>query len=449
MAIWSRLTAAIAGIGVGEAAGVALEPVLDPLKQDAWAQNTPRVLDLGTLAQLAASGLISEDSAVAEGARSGFSPDRVQRATQLALTAAPVSELLELWRRGKISETLVDHGLAKARIEPQYWTPIKELFFGRLDPAIIATAIQRGIMKDPGFLPVGPPTTAGKVATFPVSPLDPLQEAQAHGIDEARLFVETAIVGLPLSLQQAASAYFRGIIELADFQRAVSEGNTRNEWGPAALEQARQILTAAEYAELQLRGFITQKERRDLCALHGMTHADSDRLYDVLGRAPGLHAVTTGLARGGKYNGQPQTIPEPFLSAVQRQNIRPEWYSVEYANRYTYPSAFVLRSLAQEGDLGNEQAVETILLEIGWRPDLAKKVATKWTTASAATGGAKPDPWVSKAHNHLWTAVQKGYIGGSVDQPNATQSFGVIGIDPAVFPAIFQTWDEQRRIEAL
>src|SRR5205807_6194553 len=135
-----------------------------------------------------------------------------------------------------------------------------DLFFERLDPSVVATAIQRGIMRDPGFLPVGPPTATGKVPAFPVSPLDPVAEAKAQGINEERLFVETAIVGLPLSLQEAASAYFRGIIELADFERAVAEGNTRNEWGAAALAQARQILTASEYAELQLRGFLTADE---------------------------------------------------------------------------------------------------------------------------------------------------------------------------------------------
>src|SRR5690348_13662490 len=108
MAIWSRLTAAIAGIGIGEAGAAAIEPVMEPLRQDAWLKSKSKVLDLGTLAQLAASGLISHDAAVNEGERSGYAPDRVDRAIQLSLAAAPVAELLELWRRGKIGEQLVD-----------------------------------------------------------------------------------------------------------------------------------------------------------------------------------------------------------------------------------------------------------------------------------------------------------------------------------------------------
>src|SRR5579863_2856524 len=327
MAAWDALTGGVIGVGVGEAAGAALEPVLDPLKQDAWSKNTPRVLDLGTLAQLAASGLISEDAAVTEGARSGYSSDRVQRSIQLMLTAAPVAELLELWRRDKISEALVDHGLAKARIEPQYWDAINELFYGRLDPAVIATAIQRGIMKDPGFLPVGPPTSEGNVPAFPVSPLDPLLEAQATGIDADRLFVETAIVGLPLSLFEAAQGYFRGILTLDDFKRAVAEGNTRNEWGDSALAVARQILTAGEYAELQLRGYITETQRRALTSQHGMSVENSDLLYNVLGRSIPVHAITTGLARGGVFEGLIGDIPSEYLQSLQRGNLRPEYYN--------------------------------------------------------------------------------------------------------------------------
>lgn len=441
MAIWSRLTAAIAGIGVGEAAGVALEPVLDPLKQDAWAQKTPRVLDLGALAQLAASGLITEDAAVTEGARSGFSPDRVKRATQLALEAAPVAELLELWRRGKIGEPLVDHGLAKARIEPQYWAPIKELFYGRLDPAIIATAIQRGIMTDPGFLPVGPPTGVGHVPAFPVSPLDPIEEAKAHGIDRDRLFVETALVGLPLALVQAAQAYFRGIITLDDFKRAVAEGNTRNEWGDAALAVSRQILTSGQYAELELRGFLNQNQRRTKTDQHGMTHADSDLLYDLLGRSINVHAITTGLARGGTFNGPTGAIPAEYLQSLQRGNLRPEYYNLAYANRYTYPSAFVVRSLLTDGAISEAQG-EQIFLDIGWTPQLAKTVATHY----AVTVGKTTDPHVGKAQTQLWNTTHKSYVGEMISPQQAQTALTAAGVAPAAVQPVLNLWSEERAL---
>src|SRR5207237_964846 len=84
-------------------------------------------------------------------------------------------------------------------LEPQYWASITELFFNRLDPAIIATAIQRGIMRAPFALPYDVDVPVGHVTPFPVSPLDAEAEARAHGIDVERLRVETALVGLPMA----------------------------------------------------------------------------------------------------------------------------------------------------------------------------------------------------------------------------------------------------------
>lgn len=446
-----EITGGIAiGEGVGGAIAAVVEPQLQNLKNKQWAAHMDVPLDARDAAAAEQQEYPGNLAGITDASYSGINGDRYLALRYLAATAPGTPELLELWRRGKIGPDLVRKGLKKAGLMDEFVDAVLELFTGRLDPAVIATAIQRGIMHDPGFLPVGPPTGSGVVPAFPVSPLDPIEEAKAHGIDADRLFVETAIVGLPLALNQAAQAYFRGEIELDDFYRAVSEGNTRNEWRDAALAVSRQILTSGEYAELELRGFVDAPTRRKLTAKHGMSAQDSDYLYNVLGRAPGIHAVTTGLARGGKYDGQPQTIPEPFLSAVQRQNIRPEWYDIEYANRYSYPSAFVLRSLATSGELGDQHAVEQILLEIGWPPSLAAKVSAEWVATATAAGatGPKLDPWVVKANNHLWTEVQKRYIGGAITQAQAQPALTLIGVTQAAQTEVFARWDEQRVIQS-
>ena len=439
MAFWSRLTAAIAGLGVGEAAGVALEPVLDPLKQDAWARNTPRVLELGELAQLAASGLISQDAAHTEGARSGYSPDRVDRAIQLVLEAAPVAELLELWRRGKISEQLVDHGLAKARIEPQYWDAIKELFYGRLSPQEVALGIVRSIIDSAGLQVGENDTSGGVVPAYPVSPIDPLLEAQADGIDRERLRVLVGEIGLPMSLQQAASAYFRKIIELPDFYKAVAQGDTRPAWGPFILEQARQILTAHDYAELQLRGYLNQTQRREGTAKHGMSTADSDLLYDVLGRGLSLHQAFIGIRRGGSLNGPTGQIPPWALYQLQRGNLRPEVYNLAWAAHETYPSAFVFRQLLKDGAL-TETEGRDYFLGMGWPQTLAEKAAA----AYAVTTGPTADPHVAKAQSHLWSTVQTRYIAAEPGDVDPTAAFDQLAVPQSVRGEITALWDIAR-----
>lgn len=431
----------IVGVGVGAAVSTALEPAIEIPKQEAWNRNPNRILDVGLLARLYAQGGVSLDVAYKTANRQGFSDDKLDALIYLAQEAPDLALTLELWRRGRIDETQVDHALAKAQIESQYWGPLKELFGNRLDPAVIAVAIQRGIMKDPGFLPVGPPTAEGNVKAFPVSPLDPLVEATAQGIDEDRLFVETAIVGQPLALVEAAQAYFRGIITIDDFKRAVAEGNTRNEWGDAALEVSRRILSPHDYAELQLRGYLTETERNAGAAKVGMSEADAQLLYDVLGRSIPVHQITTGQARGGVFNGPTDQIPTEYIQSLQRGNLRPEYYNLAYANRYTVPSYFVLRALLQAGSI-TEMEGEQYFLDLGWPPELAKAAAATYATATTTA----VDPNLKKAHTTAWTKTQASYLAAEITETDAAPVFDLLGIDTATRAEIVKTWDTIRAL---
>jgi hypothetical protein len=296
-------------------------------------------------------------------------------------------------------------------------------------------------MTDPGFLPVGPPSAVGKVPAFPVSPLDPTAEAASSGINSERLFVETALVGLPLSLDAAASAYFRGIIEHPDFLRAVSEGNTRNEWGAAALEQARQIPSAANFVAGHIRGWIDETAMHDGAARHGMSAADTDLLFKIQGRPLTWHQVWIGLQRGGVYDGPIADIDPAFLHSLRQSDIRPEWYNLAWHSRYTYPSAFVMRALTQDGTLSEAQA-ESDLIDMGWRPERAKQAAAHW----AAGGATKGDPHVAKAEVQLWTTLHRSYIAEESDDATVEADLDLLGVPQGVHPRILNLWQHEREL---
>lgn len=394
MAIWSRLTAGIAGVAIGSAGAAAVEPVIEVPKQDAWKAEPNRVLGLGELAQLVAQGLVELGAATDEAARNGFNESRLRAAVQLELEAAPVAELLELWRRGKITEALVDHGLAKAKIEEQYHEPLKELYNGRLQAPTVALAVQRGVMRnatDPAtgepLLPVGPTQEVGRVAPMPVSALDPLDEARSLGIDFDRLAVMARNAGLSPAPGELLQLLNRGAIELADYHRGISEGDTRNEWANVLLELRRRLLTPHEYAELRLRGWIDTPAMLEGARLTGLHDDDTTLLFKLLGRPIPVHQVTTGLARGGTFGGPIDAIPEAYIRSLEEGNQRPEWYSLSYANRYSLPAPFVMRALTKDGTWSLEKAHQR-LLEAGWIPEDALEAATSW--ASAAPSKAKP-----------------------------------------------------------
>jgi hypothetical protein len=172
-----------------------------------------------------------------------------------------------------------------------------------------------------------------------------------------------------------------------------------------------------------------------------MTDADSDLLYNVLGRSVAVHAVTTGLARGGAYPGSYANVPQPYRAAIQRSNIREEYSELAYANRYSYPSAFVVRSLLTDGAISQAEG-EQIFLDVGWKPELAAKVATHY----APTGATIADPHVTKATNQLWTTAHRSYIAAEIDETTATTAIKRAGVAAGAVPEVLGLWAEERSL---
>ena len=407
----------IVGVGVGAAASVALEPAIELPKQNAWAANPNRLLDPATMARLVAQGGVALETAQTENQREGYSADKTAALVYLAQTVPAIAEALTLWRRGLISDELWQHVLVKAGLDQRYGPALSDLKTSEpLDPAVIANAIVRGIMRDPGFLPVGPPAAEGRVAAFPVSGLDTLKEAAASGVNRDRLFVETAVAGRPMAPEAAASAVFRGILERIDYDRAISEGDIRNEWADAIFEASRYILSPADYAGLRLRGWITAAESYAGGAEHGASPETMDALYLDRGRPATARQVHLGYARGARYLGENLTEDEAIARSVKESDLRPEWEPIVAANRWSYPSPFVVRGITQAGGFTQAQA-EQILIEEGWKPEYAKLAAASFAKAATA-----------KTAGETKAELADEYVAGFISEAEFRQHLTALGL---------------------
>lgn len=383
MAIWSRLTGAIAGLGIGGAAATAFEPAFEVPRQVAWEGEPNRILDLGTLAHLIAQGLLDEGAAENEAARNGYNPNRLRAMVQVQLKAPDVAEALALWRRGRITEAQVDHALAKSQLEQQYHGAVKELEFGRLDPAVVATAVQRGILPNEGILPVGPPTARGVVEPMPMVDLDPFAEAFASGVNAERLKVEARIVGLPPGPGELLDLLNRGVIERADFLRGVAEGNTRNEWADV-LEQLRHyLLSPGQAATLRLKGWKTRAEANALGALRGASAEVMDDLYLAQGRPAAPVQMQTAWARGvDGPDGTPMDRAQ-FEKGIRESDIRPEWAAMLWGIRFAYPPLFQINRLVQGHAITPAVAVEWATKD-RYAPEVLHALAAYWASGTTA-----------------------------------------------------------------
>lgn len=432
----------LAAFTVGQAASAALEPAFELPRQDAWARNPNRILDASLLARLVAQGGVDLSDAADEAKRDGYDKNKLEALVYLEQTVPGFPEALNLWRRGLISEDLFTHVLVKAGLDQRYAVPLSRLKDAELvGIGDIAYGIVRGLLPSPAWVPVPPPTSGTTVPRFPVVDLDPVQLAAKLGFDEPMLQLMTGRSGLSLAPGLAAVAYFRGLINEQDFVLAVAEGDLRTEWAETLKEASRQILTPGEYVEAHLRGWIDQATMYRSTARHGMSQDDTDLAFKTKGRPISTHQITTGLARGGTYPSTYEDVPEPYRKAIQESDIRPEWASLDYANRYTYPSPFVARSLAEAGDLGDVSEVQQLLEEIGWKPSLAAKVAAKWLPSGAAA-----DPHVKKAQTQLWSAAHKSYVDGLTDDADATADLNAAGVEPGSVAAVLALWSQERSV---
>ena len=430
----------LVGAAVGAAAGAAFEPAFEIPRQDAWNANRNRILDVNLLARLVAQGGIDLSDAHQEAHRDGYTDDKLDALVYLAQTVPGLAEAYDLWRKGLIGDGLFTHVLVKAGLDQRYAAPLMDRKLAELvGIGDVAYGVVRGILPTPDWVPVAPPTSGTSVPRFPQVQIDPLELAHKLGFDEDMLKLMVGRSGLSLAPGLAAQALFRGLINHDDFLLAIAEGDLRTEWANTLRDATRQIPTTGEFVEGHLRGWIDLQAMHDGAARHGMSPDDADLLFKVKGRPVTFHEITTGLARGGTYPSTYDDIPEPYRKSAQESDIRPEWASIHHANRYVYPSAFVLRSLAQAGDLGGQAQVEQVLLEVGWKPSFAQRVSTAWTQ-----GNASGDSHVGKAQTQLWGTTHKSYVGREISDATATTALEAAGVASGSVPAVLQLWQAER-----
>jgi hypothetical protein len=300
------------------------------------------------------------------------------------------------------------------------------------------------LLADPGLMPVQLDTSGGVVPAYPQATIDTLTEAASGGVNEDRLRVLVGSIGLPMSTKEAADAVFRGIIEKSDFYRSILEGDVRPEWADAIFAQAAEIITAHDAVENTLRGYTDTTTMYAQTARHGMSEADTTTLYQNAGRPLNVHAITTGLARGGTFQPEPGELTDPYEASVHESNIKPAYYDLAIANKYTIPGYFVIEALVKAGSLAPADA-GTYFLQSGWPPDLVTKVV-----ASLSTGTSTSTPKiVTSATTAAVTAVRKAYLAGQLDAAGATQELTGLGETPAAIAGFLAAADTQKRVESL
>jgi hypothetical protein len=403
VALWSRLTGAIIGVGVGEAAAAAIEPVLEPQRQKAWRESQARVLEVNTLARLVAQGVLDEGSAIDEASRTGFAESRLRALIELALDAPSFAEALALYRRGLIAVEKLDHALAKEQIEPEYWPALKRLAHVLLSPSDVANAVQQGHMPNNGVLPTleahtpppadyeQPPAPDGRPATsVPLTTidLDPIAEAAGLGVDPDRLKVLANLAGLPPGAHDLLQMWNRSLIDEDAVNAGIREGHLKTKWLPAFKRMRWAVLSAQEYAAAALRTWVTKEEMYAGGALTGHTREQMDLMFLNRGRPASPTQMWRAWAR--KVTG-PRGVPADYddhAKAIAISDIRPEYAELLWEIRFNYPSLFQLNRLVDAGTVTPDVAAAWAVKNL-YAPEVVDALRAAWAKGASGAGGGE------------------------------------------------------------
>lgn len=405
-----------AGFALGVAAGGTLRPGVRDLENLAWRTHASMPLDAVSLAAGVAQGQINREWALDEALNTGVNNERMNALIHAFDTGPGIAQAYNLWRRGIIDEAGFRRAAKREGLEAEWIDGLVSARNVLISPTDLAQMRQRGFI--------------GQQRQY--------DESERQGVtnERAELLFDTA--GLPPGVERAREMWRRGIISEAEFKQTIVEGNEKLKYQDEEAALFWDVVSASTYAELHLRGWIDEGEMNAGGALTGYRPADMQRLFHARGRPATTHQAFIGVRRGGSYDGPTAGIPDYFQKAVRQSNIRDEWLNLLWAQRFTYPSAFVLRALTQNGDLTQAEAHD-VLLKIGWEPDLAATVSARW---AGGTGTAR-DPHVVKAENQLWTTLHTSYKNGESDAVDAEAGLDLLNVPQGNHARILALWNRE------
>ena len=210
-------------------------------------------------AQLRGHLPVAEARKIAE--QNGIEPAQVQILLDNAGSPPGDMQVLELWRRGYITEAAADEMLRFGRLRDQFIPAVKHLRFEPMTTADAADALLRGhigqaeaelIMRENGLLPRDIPAVI-------------------------------ANAGNPLGLVQLLEALRRGFIDEAQFTKGFKESRYRNEWEATALRLRYAPMSTADAVQASIQNHITQAQAKRIATENGLDPADFLALWETAG----------------------------------------------------------------------------------------------------------------------------------------------------------------------
>jgi hypothetical protein len=454
-----------AAFAVGTAVGPTLIPAVRFLENEAWHAHPDMPLAARDAALAAAKDVAAGLDKADEAQKNGLDGERFAALVDIARAYPPLGELLQLRRRGIITEDELLTLLNRLGFTDTNAARLAALQVELLAPADLAMMRQQGFIDRPRQV----------------------EESAKQGVDAERADLLFEVSGLPPPTERAMEMLRRGIIQEPEFRQIVREGHEKTKYTDEELALRRELLSPATLVALHLKGWIDKADFHARMAHHGYDAGEADDWYDAAGRPAAPVQMYTAWARGapGPYGGTFDKAD--FIRGIRQSDIRPEYGETLWHDRFNYPSLFQLRRAVQDGGISRARALtilryeryedtDAVALVDSWltgtgttakgltATDLANEYGALWITRAQYVSGlqqlgyaadvaaAKADAEDSKrarqARDALVARIHTLYVSHRLSRTAALDALGKASVPARVRDSLLPDWDVERDITA-
>jgi hypothetical protein len=166
-----------------------------------------------------------------------------------------------------------------------------------------------------------------------------------------------------------------------------------------------------------------------------MSTEDTDIIFQNAGRPLVAHQITTGLARGGVFMPEPNEQTDPYQAAVRESNVKPSYYDLWFANRYSYPSLFQLNALVKGNAITADTAKDWAQKD-GLAPEVVAALYTFWQGEQATAAGGT----TTKPKTFTYSQIHQAWRHSVFTDAQALTELESIGYPTARAQTLLATW---------
>lgn len=318
---------------VNQVISTVIGPALTVLQQEELSAATVTVLDPGTLADLAARGIVTVHAGQSEAAKSGLDAARFAQLVEAHTVRLSPADLAMAVLRSYLTQAQAESEAAPQGVSPGMLAVLADLAGDAPGPQQLAEALRRGLVPRSGSGPAA-----------------------------------------------------------VSFDQGIAESRLHNKWAPLIADLSTQLLTPADLASAVVRNFVPHDAAVKVAGQNGLAPADFDTLVHLSGDAPGPQQLAEALRRGLIPAAGSGAGSVSFTQGIAEGRLADKWTPVIQGLAQLWPTPVDALDAAVKGQLGDQQGKDLYQLlggDLQFYPWLLASIGDSPTPLEAAALAAR------------------------------------------------------------